>query len=385
MKAFPLRLKNKSIRCNGVAGIRANSLVDSNTGIYVDTYFNDMLCLERKRSERSNKPFLLMLISMHKVTIDGVINLVANTIVKALLECTRETDIKGWYKHDTVIGIIFTEIGDAGEVISKDAVFNKVYKYLCAYLDKNIVDNLELSVYAYPEESHKQPPNSSPTECLYPDVVTKLSPTGLLPIAKRVIDIVGSLACLLLFAPLFLIFSLIVKFSSEGPVIFKQERIGQFGKKFKMFKFRSMYLDNDPSIHKDFYARLICGNVGGGNGAAYKIQNDPRVTQVGRFLRKTSLDELPQFFNVLVGDMSLVGPRPPIAYEVERYDIWHKRRVLEVKPGITGLWQVSGRSATTFDDMVRLDLKYVREWSLWLDIKLLLKTPWVLLTGKGGY
>ena len=157
-------------------------------------------------------------------------------------------------------------------------------------------------------------------------------------------------------------------------------------------KFRTMYTNNDPKIHIEYNKKLIAGEIdaaqntcGGGNGATYKIQDDPRVTSIGRVLRKTSLDELPQFLNVLMGDMSLVGPRPPIAYEVECYDIWHKRRVLEAKPGITGLWQVSGRSSTTFDDMVRLDLKYVREWSLWLDIKLLLKTPRVVLTGKGGY
>ena len=115
------------------------------------------------------------------------------------------------------------------------------------------------------------------------------------------------------------------------------------------------------------------------------MSNDPRITPIGQFLRKTSLDELPQFFNVLKGEMSLVGPRPPIPYECELYDIWHRRRMLSVKPGITGLWQVSGRSSTTFDEMVRLDLRYINGWSLWLDIKLLLKTPLVIITGKGAY
>jgi lipopolysaccharide/colanic/teichoic acid biosynthesis glycosyltransferase len=117
----------------------------------------------------------------------------------------------------------------------------------------------------------------------------------------------------------------------------------------------------------------------------YKITRDPRVTQVGKFLRKTSLDELPQFLNVLMGDMSLVGPRPPIPYECAEYDIWHRGRVLEMKPGITGFWQVKGRSTTTFDEMVRMDIKYVQDWSLWMDIKILLQTPWVVLRGKGAY
>jgi lipopolysaccharide/colanic/teichoic acid biosynthesis glycosyltransferase len=151
-----------------------------------------------------------------------------------------------------------------------------------------------------------------------------------------------------------------------------------------------MSADNDPRIHQEYIKRFIqekkSYEAGGPQtGAVYKIKNDPRVTSVGRFLRKTSLDELPQFFNVLRGEMSLVGPRPPIPYELGNYELWHRRRVMEVKPGITGLWQVNGRSSTTFDEMVRLDLKYAKEWSLWLDIKIILKTPWVVLTGKGGY
>jgi lipopolysaccharide/colanic/teichoic acid biosynthesis glycosyltransferase len=124
----------------------------------------------------------------------------------------------------------------------------------------------------------------------------------------------------------------------------------------------------------------------GSEGAGvYKIVNDPRVTPTGRFLRRSSLDELPQFFNVLKGDMSLVGPRPPLPYEFERYSSWHRRRVLEVKPGLTGLWQVYGRSRTNFDEMVRLDLQYASQWSLWLDLKILLKTPIAVAFGGGGY
>ncbi len=122
-----------------------------------------------------------------------------------------------------------------------------------------------------------------------------------------------------------------------------------------------------------------------GPKVVYKITNDPRITPLGRFLRKTSLDELPQFINVLKGEMSLVGPRPPIPYELENYDAWHRHRLLGKKPGITGLWQVKGRSKTTFDSMVRLDLQYIREWSLWLDVKLLLQTPLAVLRGKGAY
>jgi lipopolysaccharide/colanic/teichoic acid biosynthesis glycosyltransferase len=149
-----------------------------------------------------------------------------------------------------------------------------------------------------------------------------------------------------------------------------------------------MYSNNDPKIHQEYVSQLIKGQADqakSGQSGVYKLTNDPRVTPLGRFLRKTSLDELPQLFNVLSGEMSLVGPRPPVPYEFEQYDIWHRRRVVEVKPGITGLWQVMGRSKTTFDDMVRLDLKYVKIWSIWLDLKILLRTPMAVVSGEGAY
>jgi exopolysaccharide biosynthesis polyprenyl glycosylphosphotransferase len=207
---------------------------------------------------------------------------------------------------------------------------------------------------------------------------------------KRVIDVAGSAAALILFSPLLAAIAAAIKLTSRGPILFEQERIGQYGLRFKFLKFRSMNCGNDTSIHREYVKRFIAGQVGQGRSgekqnAVYKIQDDPRVTRVGKFLRKTSLDELPQFINVLKGEMSLVGPRPPIPYELETYQSWHRRRVLEVKPGITGLWQISGRSKTTFDEMVRLDLRYARMWSLWLDIKILLQTPGVVLSGEGAY
>jgi lipopolysaccharide/colanic/teichoic acid biosynthesis glycosyltransferase len=145
---------------------------------------------------------------------------------------------------------------------------------------------------------------------------------------------------------------------------------------------------NDQSEHMQFMKKMIAGNAnrvsakGDGEGV-YKLVNDPRITRLGKFLRKTSLDELPQFFNVLKGDMSLVGPRPPIPYECAAYQTWHRRRLLDVKPGITGLWQVTGRSRVSFDEMVRLDLQYASFWSLWLDFKILMRTPAAVL--KGAY
>src|SRR5579885_1426244 len=205
------------------------------------------------------------------------------------------------------------------------------------------------------------------------------------------IDVVGSGVGLLLSAPVFLLIAALVKLSSKGPVFFRQQRIGQHGMPFTFLKFRTMYVNNDNNVHKEYVKKLIAGKAhahagsNGGETVVYKITRDPRITRIGSFLRRTSLDELPQLINVLLGEMSLVGPRPPIKYEVEAYDIWHRGRLMEAKPGITGLWQVSGRSRVKFDEMVRLDIRYARTWSLWLDLKILLRTPRAVLLGEGAY
>jgi len=150
-----------------------------------------------------------------------------------------------------------------------------------------------------------------------------------------------------------------------------------------------MHIGSDQSIHKDYVTKLIAGEaerqkLNGSAEGVYKLTNDRRITPIGKFLRRTSLDELPQFLNVLKGDMSLVGPRPAIPYEVAAYQTWHRRRVLEVKPGITGLWQVDGRGRVRFDEMVRLDLQYARSWSPWLDLNILIRTPRAVLKGAGA-
>jgi lipopolysaccharide/colanic/teichoic acid biosynthesis glycosyltransferase len=207
-------------------------------------------------------------------------------------------------------------------------------------------------------------------------------------IAKRVIDVVLSATLLAMFSPLFLVIAVLLKLKSPGPVLFRQERVGQMMKPFIMLKFRTMQLNADYRTHYQFVSLFI---TSGGRGAEakttelFKIANDHRVTAIGRILRRTSLDELPQLWNVLCGNMSLVGPRPPLPYEVEQYKPWHKHRLLEAKPGITGLWQVTGRSRTTFDEMVRLDLRYARTYSLWTDIRILLATPRAVISGDGAY
>lgn len=192
-------------------------------------------------------------------------------------------------------------------------------------------------------------------------------------ILKRGFDLIFALILVLILSPIMIIVAVLVKLTSRGPILFRQQRVG-LEKNFTFYKFRTMR-EHAEKEHEKYIQKY--GNM-------FKLQNDPRLTPIGGFLRRTSLDELPQFFNVLKGEMSLIGPRPPMPEEVQKYNNWQKRR-LGVKPGITGLWQVSGRSAVSFDEWVRLDAYYIENWSLWLDFQILLKTVWVVIKGVGAY
>ncbi|MCM3872391.1 MAG: sugar transferase, partial [Pyrinomonadaceae bacterium] len=202
----------------------------------------------------------------------------------------------------------------------------------------------------------------------------------------RVSDIVIAVLALALLSPLWLIVAVLIKWNSPGPIFFKQERVGMDGRIFLVYKFRTMLVDSDHTIHQEYQRVFIAGlaeaNLGDAERPTYKLPADPRITRVGRWLRRTSLDEVPQLFNVLLGDMSVVGPRPPIPYEVEAYELAHRKR-LDMKPGLTGLWQVSGRNRLPFDEMVRLDLFYIENWSLLLDLKIILRTALVIFRGDG--
>jgi exopolysaccharide biosynthesis polyprenyl glycosylphosphotransferase len=206
--------------------------------------------------------------------------------------------------------------------------------------------------------------------------------------AKRLVDLLFSLAVIVLGLPFYALIAALIKLTSEGPVLFVQERVGKDGRPFRFYKFRTMLVDNSDNQHRSFAEDFIKGRLmqeaESSDRPVFKIKNDPRVTSIGRFLRKTSLDELPQFINVLRGEMSLVGPRPPLSYELAHYKEWHRGR-LAVKPGLTGLWQVSGRSTVPFDEMVMLDLYYIENWSLALDLKIITRTVPVMLFGLGGY
>jgi exopolysaccharide biosynthesis polyprenyl glycosylphosphotransferase len=205
---------------------------------------------------------------------------------------------------------------------------------------------------------------------------------------KRVVDLLGASLLLIITAPVMLLVALAIKLDSHGAVLFGQERIGAGGRRFRVLKFRTMYNGVSDAAHRELVTQMLQGEehhaaqVGPEGERVFKLTNDDRVTRVGRWLRRTSLDELPQIFNVLRGEMSLVGPRPPLDYEFDQYEHWQFHR-LQVRPGITGLWQVSGRNRLSYRQMCELDLVYIRAWSLWLDLVILFKTIPVVLSNSG--
>jgi lipopolysaccharide/colanic/teichoic acid biosynthesis glycosyltransferase len=348
-----------------------------------------MIAVERKRTERSGEPFLLMLLEAGNPQSLEKNEKALNNILSVLPSSIRDTDIIGWYKDRTTVGVIFTGLARKDQSSILSVILSKVSTTLRDQLTPDQFNQVSISFHFFPDDwdhDHRGRPSNP---ALYPDLLSPDKDTDSLLRIKQAMDIVGSVLLLILCTPLFLMIALAIKASSKGPVFFRQQRVGQYGRYFTFLKFRSMRTDNDPSVHKEFATRLIAGeiahNLSNGNGKiTYKLTNDKRITRVGKFLRRSSLDELPQLVNVLKGDMSLVGPRPAMPYELAAYQTWHRRRVLEVKPGITGLWQVTGRSSVRFDEMVRLDLQYATSWSPWLDLKILMRTPRAVIGGAGA-
>jgi lipopolysaccharide/colanic/teichoic acid biosynthesis glycosyltransferase len=354
-----------------------------------ESAFHRVILLERRRTERSHKPFLLMLLDLGDRLPSAHNGKHLRRLLAMLSASTRETDVAGWYKSDSVVGVMFTEIAfsDRGTIVS--TMITRLSDILREHLTFEQFNQVGVSFHVFPddwEQGGKRPNNP----VLYPDLSKQAEGRRVSGALKRGVDVLSSTVALILASPIFALIALAIKATSKGPVFFRQRRVGQYGEPFIFLKFRSMEDGNDASIHEEYVKQLISGKAqrnrcnGSGEGV-FKLTKDSRITRVGAFLRKTSLDELPQFINVLKGEMSLVGPRPPIPYEVEAYDFWHRRRLLEAKPGITGLWQVSGRSRVTFDEMVRLDLRYARSWSLWMDTKILLRTPLAVLFGEGAH
>lgn len=358
----------------------------SNIEILDEKAFQGLLRLERKRAERSGRAFILMLLEPGTLLRNPAKRPVFNKVLAALSQSIRETDPRGWYEEGAVFGVIFTEVGEGGCGEMLKMLLAKVGNALQSALSLEQINEIRLSFHVFPEPSGPDGSGPQPNFVFYRDLVRDLERGGRYDFVKRAFDVVVSLLGLILLFPLLAAIAAAVKLTSKGPILFRQERIGQFCKKFTFLKFRSMYLNNDPSIHREYVERLIAGSkASNASGKVFKITNDPRVTPLGRFLRRTSLDELPQLFNVLRGDMTLVGPRPCIAYEFNKYQAWHRQRLLAVKPGITGLWQVKGRSTVKFDEMVRLDLAYANTRSLGLDLRILCQTPRAVVSGSGAY
>ena len=306
--------------------------------------FTSMLRIERKRTERSHRRFVLMLLEAQALLKKGEEQSVFNKVVTALSHSIRETDIKGWYKDHLVLGVIFTEVGAAEGKSITNALLAKVTHALGTTLTIEQLNSVKLSFHIFPEHSDENVPGGPTDSTLYPDLGS--DPKRVARLMKRGIDIAGSLLALIFISPFLILIALVIKLTSKGPVLFRQERVGQYGRKFIFLKFRSMYVSNDHTIHKEYVKKLIAGNVGleqenGRTPEVFKLTNDPRITPFGRFLRKTSIDEIPQFLNVLAGSMSLVGPRPPVPYEFEAYAMWHRQRLVAVKPG--NHWSMASR------------------------------------------
>ena len=342
-------------------------------------YFLKQLEREKRRSDRSKASLSIVLFRFDSRSDDRLDD--ADRLLVVLCKNKRETDIVG-HINDDLIAVLLTDTEEQGTVVLTRKVVAHFgagpFSTVAATYPDRLFDDLTT------ENQAIQGPNPFFLEA-FPGASDRAGSYAL----KRSLDIAGAIIALLLLSPLMLVAAIAVAVTSPGPVIFKQVRLGKRGVPFNFYKFRSMYRNADDQIHRDYVAKLITGDVQGVNQGdetkpLYKMKDDPRVTRVGRLIRKTSIDELPQLFNVVKGDMSLVGPRPPLPYEAEKYQSWHLRRVLEAKPGITGLWQVNGRSKTSFDEMVRMDLRYTRNCSLALDLKILIKTVKVVLRRDGA-
>ncbi len=353
-----------------------------------EDHFRRMLSRERKRSERSRKHLVLMLIDGKGVKskkTDALLEQIAVVLGAAI----RETDIAGWFETNAVFGVIFTEFGQAEVTTAVKIIESKVTAQLQGAFRANQLSSFQISFYAFPDGWDGNGHSRAVDEELYPDLFEVEQKKKLSLIVKRAMDICGSAAALAVLSPAFLVLAGLVKLTSDGPVFFRQQRVGRYGLNFEFLKFRSMYVSTDAAIHKEYVRNFIAGKTAVAEGSkktVYKLVNDPRVTWIGKFMRRTSLDEIPQFWNVLRGEMSLVGPRPPIPYEIEAYDIWHRRRLLEVAPrhhrAVAGPGPQPDHLRRNGSSRI---FSIPRMWSPMLDVKILLQTPRAVFSGDGAY
>ena len=265
--------------------------------ILPEDLFLGMLCLDRKRAERSGKKLILLLLDAEDAEKTGRKAKILESVIKAANVARRETDPAGWYKQGAILGIIFTELGPMDAATAVNKLSDKVREALVLNLNTEDLKYVYLSIHVFADDSDDHGSNVSVNLAFYPDLFHHHGSKKVSLVVKRAMDIFGSLAVLILCSPLFLLMALVVKLTSKGPVLFKQERLGQFGKTFNCLKFRSMRVNNDLKIHREFMKRVISGTHDGhghgGSGPVYKMTNDPRITSIGRFIRRTSLDELP--------------------------------------------------------------------------------------------
>lgn len=354
--------------------------------ILSEELFKDTITRERKRTDRSGLAMTLLLVGVQEVhSLDR--SEAAAGLVDVVSQLRSDTALVGWFEDLAVLGLLLLDVEHAELVRVCERVEADCRQAISERFEQEGVERVSVGLRVYPEASQigDDVPDEDPF--LFPELPARRQATAQFQFIKRGFDIAVSGLLLAILSPMFLCIAGLVKMSSSGPVIFRQTRVGQRMKPFMMCKFRTMYADADHGIHQNYVSWFITSSGQAkeqGKHSFFKMTDDPRITSIGHLLRKTSMDELPQLWNVLRGDMSLVGPRPPLWYELKQYKPWHRHRVLEAKPGITGLWQVTGRSRTTFDEMVRLDLRYARQQSLWTDIKILLATPAEVFRGKGA-
>jgi len=340
--------------------------------IHTITDFHAVLKRERYLSDRNNHGFSL-------VTFDKAIikkdNSIARQFAEIFAKRLRITDTVGWYNPNKI------------SVLLPDTDFNGAKKFAdLIRMQIASPDHIFLSdIYTYPSKNwqggngHKGIKHLKNVE---EEEYSKFPFEYKMPFWKRIMDILCSSFGLLLLSPFLVLIALMIKIVSPGPIFYKQQRAGRSGKIFNFYKFRTMKVNNDASIHQKHLKELINGDSNG-DKPMEKLENDKRIIPMGIFLRKSCIDELPQLINVLRGEMSLVGPRPCILYEAEEYLRWHARR-FDITPGMTGIWQISGKNKRTFKEMVRMDIEYISKQSFWLDIKILLKTPLVIFSEVFG-
>ena len=392
-------------------------------GIYSREELRVLIKQERSRADRGGTRFSLVVFDVNKTETNGGSHskwLVVDTLTRRL----RSTDNVGWFDKENIAVLLYNARAEEARCFARDSQklivnMGQPFSYISytawTYPDdwQNIDDGKGISGKYNPGEasskqdgtiSHNQIPFTKQATSEFinsasqPVDITVGNPNrslheamalflGKNPAWKRIIDIVGSTVILIVSSPLFIFASIFIKIVSPGPVFFKKSLAGYMGKTFTMLKFRTMKVNSDVTDHQQHVSKLIKGAAQGSEHSEKpmtKLDDHPHIIPFGEILRKTCIDEMPQLINVFKGEMSLIGPRPPIPYEVEEYEQWHKRR-LDVLPGLTGLWQVSGKNRLTFREMVSLDIQYGRQLSLWLDIKILLMTPFAIVSQIKDY